>query len=102
LEEAWSGENQQLIGGRPRGSSQTQLQIPQFLQLAAGDKRVLVSRDAKTMPHHFAAFVVGRSSPGVILIPASVTIGGAIEELLMIWRSWSAEDIKNQIWWLPG
>jgi len=54
------------------------------------------------MPHHFAAFVAGRASPGVILIPASVMIGGAIEELLMMWRSWSAEDIENQIWWLPG
>ena len=54
------------------------------------------------MPHHFAAFVAGRSSPGVILTPARVTIAGAIEELLMMWRSWSAEDIENQIWWLPG
>ena len=75
---------------------------PGVLRLAADDGRVLVSRDAKTMPHHFAAFVAGRSSPGVILTPARVTIAGAIEELLMMWRSWSAEDIENQIWWLTG
>jgi len=75
---------------------------PGVLQLAADDGRVLVSRDAKTMPHHFAAFVANRSSPGVILIPASATIGEVIEELLMMWRWWSAEDIQNQIWWPPG
>lgn len=75
---------------------------PEVLQMAADDGRVLVSRDAKTMPRHFAAFVTTRSSPGVILIPASVTIGDAIEELLVIWLSWSAKDIENEIWWLSG
>jgi hypothetical protein len=54
------------------------------------------------MPRHFAAFVTARSSPGVILIPVSVTIGDAIEELLTMWLSWSAEDIENQIWWLSS
>jgi hypothetical protein len=63
---------------------------PGVLQLAADDGRVLVSRDAKTTPHHFAAFVANRS------------IGEVIEELLMMWRWWSAEDIQNQIWWPPG
>ena len=52
------------------------------LQLAADDGRVLVSRDAKTMPRQFAAFVTS-SWPGVILIPASVTIGEAIEECVI-------------------
>jgi predicted nuclease of predicted toxin-antitoxin system len=75
---------------------------PEVLQLAADDGRVLVSRDAKTMPHHFAAFVKTRSSPGVVLIPTSLTIGAAIEELLTLWLSWSAEDIENQLWWLPS
>lgn len=75
---------------------------PEVLQLAADDGRVLVSRDAKTMPRHFAAFIANRSSPGVILIPVSVTIGEAIEELILMWLAWTAEDIENQIWWLTG
>ena len=54
------------------------------------------------MPEHFAAFVKTRSSPGVVLIPTSVTIGAAIDELLTLWLSWSAEDIENQLWWLPN
>jgi hypothetical protein len=74
----------------------------EVLQLATDDERVLVSRDAKTMPHHFAAFVKTRSSAGVVLIPTSLTIGAAIEELFTLWLSWSAEDIENQLWWLPN
>jgi hypothetical protein len=54
------------------------------------------------MPRHFAEFVATRSSPGAILVPVSVTVGEAIEELLMMWLSWGAEDIENQIWWLRG
>lgn len=54
------------------------------------------------MPLHFAAFVATRSSPGVILIPSRVTVGEAIDRLLMVWLSWAAEDIENQVWWLPG
>jgi len=54
------------------------------------------------MPRHFAAFIANRSSPGVILIPVSVTIGEAIEELILMWLAWTAEDIENQIWWLTG
>jgi len=75
---------------------------PEVLQLAAAAGRVLVSRDVTTIPRHFATFVAARSSPGVILIPSNVPVGEAIERLLMTWRSWAAEDIKNQIWWLPG
>jgi predicted nuclease of predicted toxin-antitoxin system len=73
----------------------------EVLQLAADDGRALVSRDAKTMPRHFATFVATHSSPGAILIPTNVTIGDAIEGLLMLWLSLAAEDIENQIWWLP-
>jgi len=91
-----------LIGGRPRRVIPDATPDPEVLLLAADDGRVLVSRDAKSMPRHFAAFVTVRPSPGVILIPASVTIGDAIEELLMMWLSWSSEDIEGQIWWLSN
>ena len=70
------------------------------LQLAADDGRVLVSRDVTTIPRHFAAFVATRSSPGVILIQKK--IGETIEKLHVMWLSWTAEDIENQIWWLPA
>jgi hypothetical protein len=70
------------------------------LKLAAVDGRVLVSRDVTTMPVHFEAFVASLRSAGVILIPGKVTVGEAVERLLILWLSWAAEDIQNQIWWL--
>jgi hypothetical protein len=72
------------------------------LQFAADDGRVLVTGDVSTIPSHFAAFVATRSSPGVILIPSETIVGEAIERLVVAWVSWAAEDIENQIWWLPA
>jgi predicted nuclease of predicted toxin-antitoxin system len=72
----------------------------EVLRLAADDGRVLVSRDVSTMPRHFAAFIASRLSPGVILIPPEAAVGEAIERLLLVWLSWGAEEIENQIWWL--
>ena len=44
---------------------------PEVLQIAAGDGRVLVSRDITTMPDHFARFVAHQESPGILLDPFS-------------------------------
>lgn len=74
----------------------------EVLQFAADNGRVLVTRDVTTVPRYFAAFVATRSSPGVILIPSATIAGEAIERLLVAWVSWAAEDIENQIWWLPA
>jgi hypothetical protein len=74
---------------------------PEVLQFAAGNGRVLVSADLKTMGCHFAVFVAAQTSPGLILMPSGVPVGEAIERLLMTWAAWSAEDIENQLWWLP-
>jgi hypothetical protein len=83
-------------GTIPNGTSDTQV-----LRLAANDGRVLVSADVNTMPLHFDAFVATEKSPGVVLIPAAVSIGEAIERLVVLWLATSADDIRGQIWWLP-
>jgi predicted nuclease of predicted toxin-antitoxin system len=74
---------------------------PEMLRIAAGSGRVLVSRDVRTLPGHFAAFIARRVSPGIILIPSGITIGAAIERLLIAWLTWTAEEMENQIRWLP-
>jgi predicted nuclease of predicted toxin-antitoxin system len=73
----------------------------EVLRLAAAAGRVLVSRDVRTIPRHFAAFISTQRSPGVILIPAGTSVGDAIEKLLIACLYWTAEDIENQIRWLP-
>jgi len=71
------------------------------LQIAAEDGRVLVSRDVTTMPGHFARFVVEHESPGMLLVPSSRSIGTVIEGPLLVWLTWTPEDLRNQARWLP-
>jgi len=73
----------------------------EVLQIAAEDGRVLVSRDVTTMPGHFARFVVEHESPGMLLVPSSRSIGTVIEGLLLVWLTWTPEDLRNQARWLP-
>lgn len=74
----------------------------QVLALAAESQRVLVSHDVGTMPSHHRAFVsAGNQSAGVFLIPQSLDIGTAIEELILIWLASEASDWADRLEWLP-
>jgi predicted nuclease of predicted toxin-antitoxin system len=74
---------------------------PEVLRLAADAGRVLVTQDRRTMPGHFRRFVSLGRSPGVILLREGVSIGSAIEELLLIWSASDAEDWSNRLIWIP-
>jgi hypothetical protein len=78
------------------------LKDPEVLAVAASLDRVLVSYDVHTMPGHFAEFVMQQSSPGLILIPSSVSIGQAIEYLVMVWHASEAEEWVDRVVWVPG
>jgi len=47
---------------------------PEVLAIAAREGRVLVSHDQKTMPRHFAEFIVHTSCPGVLIVPQHLSI----------------------------
>jgi hypothetical protein len=71
---------------------------PEVLALAAEHHRVLVSHDVGTMPAHFRAFRnAGRQSPGVFLIPQSLDVGNAIDELLLAWVASDASEWENRL-----
>jgi hypothetical protein len=54
------------------------------------------------MPAQFRAFRdAGNQSGGVFLIPQSLDIGTAIEELLLIWLASEASEWANRLEWLP-
>jgi hypothetical protein len=75
---------------------------PAVLELAAERQRVLVSHDAGTMPAHFRAFRnSGKHSAGVFLVPQSLDVGTAIDELLLIWLASEASEWENRLEWLP-
>ncbi len=49
------------------------------------------------MPLHFREFTSARTSPDLILIPQRLSIGTAIEELLLVWECNGARDFVNQV-----
>lgn len=73
---------------------------PDVLGLAAEDGRVLVTNDLR-MPKHFADFIAVRDSPGLLLVPPRISVGETIESLFLCWLSWTAEEMRNQVRWLP-
>jgi hypothetical protein len=75
---------------------------PAVLAFAAEQDRILLSHDKRTMPYHFAMFLAGgNQSPGVMLVSRKVTIGQAIEALLLVWEASSHEEWRNQVTRLP-
>ena len=75
---------------------------PEVLALAADRQRVLVSHDVGTMPAHFRVFRrAEKQSSGVFLIPQSLDVETAIEELLLIWLASEASEWENRLEWLP-
>ena len=75
---------------------------PEVLMLAAEQQRILVSHDVGTIPAHFRALSMeGKRSSGVFLIPQSLDLGVAIDQLLMIWRGSNASEWENRLTWLP-
>jgi hypothetical protein len=73
----------------------------EVLALAAEQGRILVSHDRRTMPEHFARFIAGHSSPGLIIVTQSLAIGKAAEWLHLIWAASEAEEYLNSIYSLP-
>jgi hypothetical protein len=41
------------------------------------------------------------SLPGLLLVPSRRSIGAVIDGLLLVWVTWTPEDLRNQARWLP-
>jgi len=74
---------------------------PDVLHKSADRGRILISHDRRTMPAHFARFLDGRSSPGLIIVPQDLDIGLAIENLLLVWAASDAEEWTDKVGFLP-
>ena len=73
----------------------------QVLALAAQENRILVTHDRRTMPKHFADFILSQTSPGVFVIAQNVSVRIAIQELLLVWVASDSEEWMNLIVDLP-
>lgn len=52
---------------------------PEVVSHAAQAGRILQTHDRRTMPRHFAAFTVNKTSPGVFIIGQNVSVRAAID-----------------------
>ena len=79
-----------------------EVEDPELLLWAAGNNRILLTHDRKTMPKHFAAlFERGENLAGVIIVPRRLPIGQAIDELELIITCSEQSEWKNLIKILP-
>lgn len=74
---------------------------PEVLAIAAGEGRLLVTHDHKTMPTHFAEFIAKESSPGLLVVPQHLPVSVVADDLLLLWGASEAEEWTNRICYLP-
>jgi len=77
------------------------LKDPDVLATAAGENRVLVTHDHRTMPRHFAEFVRTTASPGLIVVSQSLPVREVADDLILIWAATRPEELVNRITYLP-
>jgi predicted nuclease of predicted toxin-antitoxin system len=74
---------------------------PTILAWAAQEGRVLLTHDVNTMPAHaYERMRTGESIAGVILVPQSISIGNAIEDILIIVMAAVPQEFENQVVYL--
>ncbi len=71
------------------------------LALAAQAGRLLITHDRKTMPRHFADFIMQKTSSGLLVVSQKLPIRVVVDDLLLIWETSDAEEWINQIQSLP-
>jgi len=60
------------------------LKDSEVLDIAARNRRILVTHDRKTMPKEFGQFIMTKTSTGVLIVSQSVPINEAINTLILI------------------
>src|SRR6185503_12955661 len=75
---------------------------PVLLKWAASKHRIIITHDDRTMVP-YAKQLVGQGEPmaGLILVPQSLGIGRAIDDLELIIESYSEPEMRNRIERLP-
>jgi len=75
---------------------------PVVLEWAARETRIVLTHDVRTMRHHaYARLVAGLSMPGVFVVPQSLPIAQAIEEVLLLAECSMEDEWEGQVRFLP-
>ncbi len=75
---------------------------PVLLEWCVKHRRVLLTHDTSTMtPHMIQRAMAGLDLPRVVLVPQSMPIGQAIDELMLIIECSIDSDWEGSVWRLP-
>jgi predicted nuclease of predicted toxin-antitoxin system len=75
---------------------------PEILAWAAAENRVLITNDRDTMiGFAYERLGAGDPLPGVILTTNEQSIGGAIEDILIIAECMTEDEIRDRVVFLP-
>jgi hypothetical protein len=75
---------------------------PRVLERAAGERRVLLTHDHRTVPRFaYDRVAAGQPMPGVVVVPEQMPIGAAIEDLYLLIGVATPEDLRDRVIRLP-
>jgi hypothetical protein len=76
---------------------------PALLELAAEERRIIISHDRETMTRYFyESLDSGKPTAGLFVVPQQPSaIGEIIESLLLVWTASQAQEWRNKIVYLP-
>ena len=75
---------------------------PDLLDWAAGEGRILLTHDARTIPGFaYERVRAGLPLPGVVVVAADAGIGGALDDLLVVIGASSDEEWADQVQFVP-
>jgi len=75
---------------------------PEILSWIEREGYILITENRSTMPQHLRDHLeAGRHIPGIFILPRKYTIGGVIEDLLLIWEAAYPDEYQDKITYLP-
>lgn len=75
---------------------------PRVLAWAASENRVLVTHDGRTVPSHAIQRInAGRQMSGVIIVPRTLSVGGVIEDLILMCECSLDSELNGIVLYLP-
>ena|SRR5438128_1067381 len=75
---------------------------PVILEWAAREGRILISRDRRTLVRDaWGRVQAGEPMPGILALRRRIGVGQAIEEILLVVQCYTADEMKDQVVYLP-
>lgn len=75
---------------------------PEILEWCEDNSFVLITNNRRSIPRHLGDHLdKGRHIPGIIELNSDMSIGDAIEELILIWEVFGNDECRDIILYMP-